>query len=220
MPLFQQFKPTPHSVIAIWQISEDENTLVQPMEQKEELLAQARERFSSLTRRLEWLAVRRLLYELGYNKLNISYYPSGKPRLNDKSYRISISHTRGYAALFLHQGKEEVGLDIEQVANKVERIRYRFLSEDELIFADENLQERLTKLLLMWSAKETLYKIMNTEGIDFAEHLHIRAFKLSEQGNFHAEDSFIERGNSYTVGYRLYPDFVMTYAISEEDTSL
>ena len=214
MPLFQLFKPTIHSVVAIWQISEDETTLVQPLEQKDALLAESYKRFSSSTRRVEWLAVRRLLYELSNNKLNISYLPSGKPQLNDKTYRISISHTRGYAAIFLHHGEEEIGLDIEQISNKVERVRHRFLSEKELMFAEENLKERQTKLLLMWSAKETLYKIMDIEGVDFSEHLHIHAFRLSEQGRFQAESSYVGKEMNYSVYYLLHPDFVMTYAIS------
>ena len=71
-------------------------------------------RFTAAHRRLEWLAVRVLLYTLSGEEKEIAYHPSGKPYLADDSASISISHTKGYVAVALGLPGREVGVDIEQ----------------------------------------------------------------------------------------------------------
>mgnify|MGYP000016543064 CR=1 FL=1 len=66
------------------------------------------------TARLEWLAVRVLLYTLSGEEKEIAYHPSGKPYLADASASLSISHTKGYVAVVLGLPGREVGIDIEQ----------------------------------------------------------------------------------------------------------
>lgn len=72
---------------------------------------------------------------------------------------ISISHTRGYIAIILSETKN-VGIDIEYVSDRVEKISSRFMREDES--ADD-----IISLLVHWCAKETLYKLFSSEHLDF-----------------------------------------------------
>ncbi len=51
-----------------------------------------------------------------------------------EGYHISISHTLGYVAVILSRDYE-VGVDIEYVSDRVNRISSRFLRDDE-VFAD------------------------------------------------------------------------------------
>ena len=68
------------------------------------------EKFSSAHRRLEWCAVRVLLYTILGVEKEIRYQDSGKPYLADKSFSLSISHTKGYVAVILGDINKEVEL--------------------------------------------------------------------------------------------------------------
>ena len=72
-----------------------------------------------------------------------------------EGYHISISHTLGYVAVILSRDYE-VGVDIEYVSDRVNRISSRFLRDDE-VFADT------TDKLIAWCAKETMYKLFSSE---------------------------------------------------------
>ena len=109
------------------------------------------------------------------------YLPSGKPYLADGSAHISISHTNGYVAVALHP-TEEVGIDIERYGVRVCRVVSRFVRPDEE--KTMNQGDEVYVLLLHWSAKETLFKVMGVEGVDFIRHLHIFPFVMEEEGVF------------------------------------
>ena len=89
---------------------------------------------------------------LGYEAL-IEHNEDGKPMI--EGYHISISHTLGYVAVILSRDYE-VGVDIEYVSDRVNRISSRFLRDDE-VFADTKDK------LIAWCAKETMYKLFSSE---------------------------------------------------------
>ena len=122
------------------------------------------EHFTSDMRKYEWLAVRVLLKTLCGEEKKVVYLPSGKPYLADGSAHISISHTNGYVAVALHP-TEEVGIDIERYGVRVRRVVSRFVRPDEE--KTMNQGDEVYVLLLHWSAKETLFKVMGVEGVDF-----------------------------------------------------
>lgn len=173
------------------------------------LLEEARERFKAASRRLEWLSVRRLMHELGI-KSPIAYLPSGRPYLKDDARHISISHTRGYAAVAISE-LNPIGIDIEQRTDKVCRVRKKFLSREEKLFsllAKNNVEA----MLVVWTTKEAMFKLIDKPGIDFAEHLHVASFELEEEGCFQAHETFTDEQFSFECDYRIYPDFVLTLA--------
>jgi phosphopantetheinyl transferase len=121
----------------------------------------------SEARQLEYLAVRVLLRAVCGEEKHISHYSSGKPFLTDGSFHITISHTRGYVAVGLH-ATYEVGVDIEYISNRVRKVAGRYMYPDELRHSSDTAY-----LLVQWSAKETMYKLLDEQGVDFLEHLHI-----------------------------------------------
>ena len=110
-------------------------------------------------RKLEFLAIRALMYEMlrvnGASKGLLSHAGDfthngqGKPLF--RGYHVSISHTKGYAALILSK-KSEVAVDIEYMSDRVERIASKFLRKDERA-------DSLDAKLVHWCAKETVFKL-------------------------------------------------------------
>lgn len=88
----------------------------------QEVYREGMRRFTAAHRRLEWLAVRVLLYTLSGEEKEIAYHPSGKPYLADDSASLSISHTKGYVAVVLGLPGREVGVDIEQYGERVRKV--------------------------------------------------------------------------------------------------
>ena len=122
-------------------------------------IGEAEKRYKSNARRMEYICERALLKDMMNGRIvNIFHNEDGKPMLNN-GLNISISHTRGYIAIILSETKN-VGIDIEYVSDRVEKISSRFMREDES--ADD-----IMSLLVHWCAKETLYKLFSSEHLDF-----------------------------------------------------
>ena len=208
MPLYQQFSDCKGGCkIAIWQIVESEEELVAPLSNGRVLLEEARQRFKAAGRRIEWLAVRRLMHQLGIAS-PIAYLPSGKPYLKDDERHISISHTRGYAAVAISETKP-IGLDIEQRTDKVCRVQHKFLSPEEKSLLPSE-KKNVEALLIIWTAKEAMFKLVDKEGIDFAEHFHLDPFTVAPAGECTARETFTPEHRTFSLRYWVLPEFVMS----------
>ena len=84
------------------------------------------------------------------------------------------------------------------------------MREDEKAEGDE-----VYALLLHWSAKETLYKLLGQEEVDLKEHLRILPFSVKQEGQMQANEYKTVERRSYTVSYQLEKDFVLTWCVSE-----
>ena len=161
----------------------------------------------------ERIAVNSLLTELCGEEKLILHHESGQPYLSDHSYRISISHTGGYAAVVLHPSLD-VGIDIEKIGEKVQRVRHKFLQPEE----DANIvngENEIVHLLLHWSAKETVYKVMGQEDVELKSHLCVSPFIPEEQGAFAVRELKTGTLQRFSVKYIVHPDFVLTYTIAD-----
>lgn len=78
-----------------------------------------------------------------------------------------------------------------------------------------NQGDEVYVLLLHWSAKETLFKVMGVEGVDFIRHLHIFPFVMEEEGCLEAQEYRTEEQWHYRVRYLTHPDFVLTWTIKK-----
>lgn len=88
MPLFLQHTALPCRW-GIWKTEESPEELL-AMLPHQEVYREGMRRFTAAHRRLEWLAVRVLLYTLSGEEKEIAYHPSGKPYLADDSASLSI----------------------------------------------------------------------------------------------------------------------------------
>lgn len=207
MPLYRTYRKG-ELVVGVWKVEETIGQL-RSMFKDFSLYESDLQKFKAEKRQLEWLAVRVLLKELLGEEKVIDYLPSGKPFLKDRSACVSFSHTCGYVAVAVHPTKE-VGIDIEQYGNRVSRLASRFVREDEM--QSVRAGNEIYALLLHWSAKETMFKLMNQSDVDFLDHLHILPFILTESGEMEAVEYRTDLHQTFQISYYTHPDYVLTFA--------
>ena len=101
--------------------------------------------------------------------------------------------------------EREAGVDIEQHGDRVTRVRRRFVNDEEEASLDRNRE--LEALLLHWSAKETVYKILDIQGLDLREHLSLHPFVVKEAGHFTMEERYTPAKSCFDITYLVNPDF-------------
>lgn len=197
-----------HGIWGIWKMDEETDADFGPMLDAS-LVTAIRQQFpNSPHRRMERLCTRALLQRLT-GLTGVDYHPSGSPFLTGDSRHISISHTKGYAAVIV--STERTGIDIERYSDRVARVAPRFMHSDEQ--ALPYLGTDVWSLLLHWSAKETLYKFLDTEGTDLKEHLRISPFTPQRHGTMQAREFRTPQCRAVSIDYRIYPDFVLTMIV-------
>lgn len=148
----------------IWQMTETLEELYACL--SDDVVRQELERLKAPSRKMEYLAVRVLLKTMLGKEVRIGHEPSGKPFLTGGEYHVSISHTKGYVAVGLHESAQP-GIDIEVYGGRVRKVESRFVREDEMPErARMESHEELYQLLLHWSAKETMYKVLDMAEVD------------------------------------------------------
>jgi len=165
-------------LLGIWKMEETREELLQlfPGHRRSEADTYLRN-IRSERRSIEWLSTRLMLLDLLGKEQLILNRKDGSPYLDDGKNNISISHTKDYAAILLHE-TSAVGVDIETRSERVIKIAGKFISDEEYI----DPAQKIVHQLLHWSAKESLFKLMNEQGIDFKQHLHIHPFIPEKRG--------------------------------------
>ncbi|MDR1632617.1 MAG: 4'-phosphopantetheinyl transferase superfamily protein [Dysgonamonadaceae bacterium] len=209
------------SKIGIAPINKDSETLLSQLEHRDHYLPFIEKMTEK--RKCEWLTVRTLLKTLSGEEKEIAYQPNGKPFLSDRSYHISISHTNykaaadqtrndklsGYVTMVLNEEKK-VAIDIEMISSRVLKIKDRFLSKEETkaISADNEI----VHLLLHWSAKESVFKILDAENVNYQSEICIRPFRpaIGKWDSFEVYETRTEKQNVFPVHYFVQDNFVLT----------
>jgi len=203
----QTFYHNQNSIMVV-PLQEDSESLLSRLDLKEKYLPLI-ERMTE-NRKREWLSIRVLLKELLGEEKEILYNSLGKPYLSDNSFHISISHTKGYAALIVNK-ENEVAIDIEKISPKVENVRKRFVNEEEEKVLSQTYEK--IHLILYWSAKESLFKLLGVENVDFKQHLHIQPFEpvIGKWSDFEVYETRTKYQNCYKIKYFVHDDYVLTY---------
>ncbi len=202
MPLFKKTSSADFD-IALWRNEEDLSFFEQKFASHPEI--------KNENKKLQWFATRHLVNEMLGETTEIEKDEAGKPFLKNSSYHLSISHTPVFAAAMLSK-VAAVGIDLEMVNPKVERIAHKFLREDEIKSIQPD--EKIEKLILYWSAKESLYKLYGKAGIEFMSHLLIEPFDLKLSGELKSEIVGIEQPlKNLRVNYEFFEDHVLTYVV-------
>lgn len=157
--------------------------------------------FRSEARLKERLTTYAMLKELtGNGALFLSHERSSKPVL--EGYEISISHTRGWAAVILSTDRP-VAVDVEYRSDRVTRVADRFIRPDE----DKS---SLDIQLVNWSVKETVYKLLSAENLHYGE-MRLQQFAPLARGKVWVED--LKCPKIIEVEYLLTSDYVLTWAV-------
>jgi 4'-phosphopantetheinyl transferase EntD len=213
MPLFYQHNINESTRLAVWHITEEENFFLQRVPLKRNV--------THAQKRLQHLAGRYLLTELfpDFPLEEILIADTRKPYLENEKYHFSISHFGHYAAAIV-SSSERVGVDVEKSSPTIEKIRNKFLSENESVIAFEGIEKsghRLRQLTLLWSAKESIFKWYSLGGVDFREHISwtepyfIRSDAYpDEMGGLSFE---FRKGKvvPLSVYYKVFDDLVLTF---------
>ncbi|MBR3519349.1 MAG: 4'-phosphopantetheinyl transferase superfamily protein [Paludibacteraceae bacterium] len=190
-------------ILSIWKMDEPVEDLLSLFSEKKDLYRSDVERHKSVKRRQEYLSVRALLLDALGHECDVFHDEMGKPSLPEEHLRISVSHTKGYAAILLSPLRE-VGLDIEQFSDKVFHVRDKFLRAEEKQIIDSTDR---TQLLLCWSAKEAVYKLYEGLRPEYWEQITLKSLDM-DQCAMLAE---VEDRPPVTLRFRIFPDFVMVH---------
>src|SRR5580765_6786569 len=124
MPIFFQHQVSDTTRLAIWKIEETEEFFKANVPQHRDV--------THPHKRLQHLAGRFLLQflfpDFPYHLIEIA--DTRKPFLPNEEYHFSISHCGDYAAVIVSEEKR-VGIDIELVTPKIEKIKHKFLGVEE-----------------------------------------------------------------------------------------
>ncbi|MDR2470323.1 MAG: 4'-phosphopantetheinyl transferase superfamily protein [Tannerella sp.] len=191
----------------IWKIEESWKELLAQSEQPDRYLPFLSS-YKSDSRKAEWLAVRLLLKALTGAETTVAYRPDGSPFLPDLSFHISISHTKGYAAVLLHPDRP-VGIDIEYCSERIRRVTSRFLDGRELTLLGKN--PSTASLLICWSAKETVFKMTGQTAVDWQKDIHILAGDFSRTcGSLTLRETLSSQPVTRRIYYGTTPEYVIT----------
>ena len=199
--------------LGLWQMDESPEQLFDQYPHLLPYRSSLDDKYKNDGRKLEFLAIRALMYEMlrvnGASKGLLSHAgdfthnEQGKPLF--RGYHVSISHTKGYAALILSK-KSEVAVDIEYMSDRVERIASKFLRKDERA-------DSLDAKLVHWCAKETVFKLFSEENLLF-EDMRVKPFDTTADWACDVEN--LKSGKTARVDFELAMDFVLTYSMWTE----
>ncbi len=186
----------------VWCIDESEEQLLIDARLCDAQLLQL-EKLTNPQHRLQWLAARNIAAL--YLQNAIYYKPNGAPMLSNSPLNISISHTANYVALYA--ASHQCGVDIELVGRCAARIERKFASADEVEIA-RNIFPKNPHLLI-WCAKETLYKAAGIEGAEFRKDLKITGVNVDEIGGKTLSATAFNQNK--TIKFLEIKDLLVTY---------
>lgn len=206
MPLIKKQRLDEGTWLALWQMTEALEQLPAPAHV--DLSA-----FHSPRRKRETLTEYLLLKELteAFKELTVDLKePTDDPRLvirhNEDGaplvdgYHISLSHTEGWAAMILSE-THKVGVDIEYVSERVNRVASRFIRWDEQ-------QSTLAERLIAWCAKEAVYKFFTEQHLEFDE-MRLLPYSPQEAGEVIVEN--LRQQVRVAVVYEVNDCYVLAY---------
>lgn len=212
MPIFFQQNIDHSTKLAIWKIEEAETFFLAQVTLQREI--------THPRKRLQHLAGRYLLKHLypDFPVELICIADTRKPFLEDEAYHFSISHCGDYAAVIV-SSINRVGVDIEVVSEKIERIKHKFISQEEWLTATEKIEQQTFSdmgesklqrenymLTLLWSCKEAVFKWYGWGAIDFREHIKIQRMFQANENSFESIVSFNKKEALFLDLHSLFLD--------------
>jgi 4'-phosphopantetheinyl transferase len=209
VPLITTYEISPEGVVGLWRNDEEdafyiERLMLHEVEELEIASLQSR-------KRSEWLSSRYLLHHLSgrHDRGACLKDEYGKPYLEDSDYHISISHSDRYTGVIA--GPSLVGIDIQVVVEKIQRIAPKFVNTAESSWIDP--QYYLLSLHAIWGAKEAMYKAYGRKELDFRVHMDVEPWQPDQQkpwyGHVH-KDQIVQK---YRLHLHQIENLVIVYAI-------
>ncbi|MES2618663.1 MAG: hypothetical protein V4613_12345 [Bacteroidota bacterium] len=150
--------------LAVWQINESGPELFNAIHYK------ANPAFNE-KRNIEQ-AVSKLIFN---HMMGYTAHPSlekdhfGKPYMKDSGIALSFSHSQNMVACIVDTEGNPVGIDIENIRERIQLISHKFCTED-----DFSPFEGIIHQHLIWGGKEVLYKIYAKKNLDFKTDMRVQ----------------------------------------------
>ena len=223
MPIHSLQRLSPTAVLGLWHLTETPEELWHLLPQHEGYQA-LMPATADATRQAQWLAGRVLIHFLTTeitgeisHSIVMRNDATGRPWLAGSGHglSVSLSHSGTWVAAVLADGGR-VGVDIEVIRNKAERLAGKFLAADEWAAAQAATHAAPSAAdahyTLLWSAKETLYKLAGHRGIIFKTQLLVGSFTPQQSGEIPATLVLGGAETRHCICYsQPAPGYVLTY---------
>ena len=220
MPLHSIQRLSPIAVLGLWHLTETPDELWHLLPQQEAYQA-LMPTTADAARQAQWLAGRVLIHVLPQEikadpptDLVVRNDATGRPWLagtgTGHNLAVSLSHSGTWVAAVLGHGGR-VGIDIEIIRDKAQRLASKFLAADEWAAA-RAAPDDAAHYTLLWSAKETLYKLAAQRGIIFKTQLLLGSFAPHQSGEIPATLVLNGIKTRHCICYsQPAPGYVLTY---------
>ncbi|MCW3161554.1 4'-phosphopantetheinyl transferase family protein [Chryseobacterium oryctis] len=168
MPLYRDFSDH-NAKILVWKYDKNEELNIQTLLEPENA---EKVKDYHPKKLLEVLMVRKLLKSLKPDSKIL--YNDREPFLSPKDAEISITHSFPFAAIAI--SKNKIGIDIEKFNPKILRVIDKFTYENERGFIPSN--NAVTFYTIIWSVKESMYKLHHSKFWSLKKHYEVRPFEL------------------------------------------
>lgn len=207
MPLFRKEYLNTSTVLAIWKVEESTDLLLSQLFLDEQDL----KLYSTLKlqrRQQHWLSVRVMVKEILGKQAKIYYDEHRKPSLPEENLNITITHSGEYSGIIL-SNIPEIGIDIEIIQPRIERLYPKFLNETEINSLP--LDNRIEPLHIYWCAKESLFKIYGKHPLGFKKNLLIEPFIYEEKGRTKGNISLPEFNKTFWINYEKFNNYMLVF---------
>lgn len=220
MPLFYQHDINQDTKLGVWHIEEPEWYFLSKVPLKRDV--------SHPRKRLQHLAGRFLLPSLfgDFPLADILIADTHKPYLENEQYHFSISHCGEFAAALVSRASR-VGIDLEIMDERIERIREKFLTPVELQWARDQWAHaetaasgtaagaEVSMLTTLWSCKEAMFKWYGLGLVDFKRQMTLDGPILRTEDSLLLDFEF--RKNQplrLRVEVKLWDDLVLAWVVA------
>lgn len=207
MALYKTLTISTETKVFIWKIEETLEQLLSGIS----LTEKSKIRFNGMKSEIHqkgFLSIRHLLKEINLKDSDLIYDDFGKPHL-DKGRFISITHSFNFTAI-IYSTKTEVGIDIEKQRDKILKIAPKFTPIQEYKTI-ANTDALISKLTIVWGAKESLYKIYGKKKLLFLRDIFVADFSFDDKKT-QGEIRFNGETYSYTVEFLEFEGFTCVFA--------
>ena len=207
MALYKTLTVNKVTKVLIWKIEESTSKLQEGIVLSKNSTTRLNSMKSQLHQR-GFLSIRHLLKEAGYTDADLIYDEFGKPHLKNGKF-ISITHSFTFTAIIVSD-KFHVGIDIEKQREKILKIAHKFTPFEEYKTI-ANVDALISKLTIVWGAKESLYKIYGKKKLLFLHHIYIEDFKFADEKTT-GEIRYNGENTAYNISFLEFEGFTCVFA--------
>lgn len=213
MALAYQKDIDPQTSFALWKIDEQADELIAQLQLKDHETTYL-ESLNNGKRNLHWLSTRVLLRTMLHTQdyIDCKVDEHGKPYLANFPQFISLSHSFDYAAVMVSENRP-VGIDIELIKDKIERIAHKFMNDEELSFIDP--LNRTEQLYACWCAKEAIYKLQGKKNVSFLHNIRLKDFDYQQEGSIRASLELEDSRKDFEVRYQKMDGYMIGYVADD-----